>query len=662
MGVTLASDPSSATHATAFAEFTASWERGDYPRAEDFFSRLPADDPSARVELIYHEFCLYEADGFSPAPADYLGRFPDLADRLGRVLGMHDLLTAAGHGEDPPDLPVPGDQIGPYFLLRELGRGGLARVFLAEQADLDDRLVVLKVAARPSTEARLLARASHANIIEVLRHGATADGALHLISMPFLGGANLAEVLAAAGNSGRRSGRDLLAALDRVSAREFRVEGSAGVHRELIASMPYAKAITWIIARVAEALDHADKLGVTHGDLKPANILITADARPLLLDFNLAADWRSCETSDPGGTLAYMAPERLRAVADPKSAPVPRPSDRRRADIYALGLVLHEALTGRSPEVHAARGKAPKIVASALAEARERAGGRRRTSGPGAVRSLGPILARCLAADPQDRYVRMAHLAQDLDLWRADQPPLHASDPPALSASLGQWFARRKTALIAGLTVLSIAVVVAWAAYRVLRMPIKQLAQFKLNKLMDSADPTVFRTRRYGSWQAEDPELVAEAARRHLKDYGVLDPGNWRLRDDVTPLEEADRLDLESWLLTQVWRLASVLADHPDSPDDWRRALTMLEHDPEWIKLAPFESFRRDLRNKLGLADLPQGREAAAPRWLEQFARGLRSRPRPRRRGFEILPRIAGRSARSLLAELSRGGYGGTTQ
>ena len=74
--------------------------------------------------------------------------------------------------------------------------------------------------------------------------------------------------------------------------------------------------MAWITARLAEALDQPISRGVVHGDVKPSNIILTADGNPMLLDFNLARDWSPKEQNRPledsGGTLAYMAPERLR--------------------------------------------------------------------------------------------------------------------------------------------------------------------------------------------------------------------------------------------------------------------------------------------------------------------------------------------------------------
>ena len=203
-------------------------------------------------------------------------------------------------------MPEAGDAIGPYLLRRELGRGSFARVFLAEQTDLADRLVVVKIATRATREPWLLARARHAHIVEILSHAEVDDGAFQLICMPFWGGATLADVLAAPasasdrsvdrGVGGRRSaglrpaaargragpvtGADLLAALDAVAAPEYPSVHPARPAREILAPLPYDRAFAWVIARLAEALDHAAGRDVAHGDVKPSNILLVGRRQP----------------------------------------------------------------------------------------------------------------------------------------------------------------------------------------------------------------------------------------------------------------------------------------------------------------------------------------------------------------------------------------------
>ena len=98
----------------------------------------------------------------------------------------------------------------------------------------------------------------------------------------------------------------------------FRWPKPRGPAREILARSSYDQAIAWIGARLGEALDYAFSRGVVHGDVKPSNILLSADGNPRLLDFNLARDSSGLAPTSPvkdlGGTLAYMAPERLRAL------------------------------------------------------------------------------------------------------------------------------------------------------------------------------------------------------------------------------------------------------------------------------------------------------------------------------------------------------------
>ena len=631
-------DPPAPAHGPSLDEildrFTESWDRGDGPRAEGYLGLLAPGDLS---ELIYREFCLAEESGQGPDPADYLRRFPDQAASLRRLFSLHGAVTASclRRWVDPSrtDLPDAGDEIGPYRLLRELGRGAFARVFLAEQADLGDRLVVVKVSSRPSAEPELLARARHAHIVEVLRRAEadTENGTLHLICMPFLGGATLGDVLKARRRRRAGSGRDLLADLDRASAPEYPASDLPRPAREILAGLSRPATLAWIVARLAEALDHAQARGVTHGDLKPSNILLTADGTPMLFDFNLAVDWRDVGpgggTVDLGGTLAYMAPERLLAIAAGPEAEGrgPRPPERHKADLYALGLVLLEALTGQPPEVPArGRGDA-RALASATAELRRGLPeGRRWAPVPASLR---PILARCLAPDPADRYARGSELARDLDLWRVDRPLAHAAE--SRRSGLRRRVRRARVVLFGIAATLAAAAAVAGLGLIASERSGREKALDRLALILDRADSGAFSFRRLGQWRVDDLGDPAAVAGRQLDRYGVASDPDWRSRDDVRSLPDGDREELEAWLLEQVFRRASALADRPEAPEDWRRAEALLALQIPRAPLAPLIDLRQALRARLQLPPPPptSAGAPAPPAWLASYLAGVAAEP-----------------------------------
>ena len=289
------------------------------PSVDTYLERLDPADSRGAVELIYREFCLVEAAGQKPDISNTCAAFlGTLSARA--IAGFHDAcspsllerwVTPAPLNEN---LPSAGNEVGPYSLRRELGRGSFARVFLAEQVNLENRLVVVKVAVRLTREPWLLARVRHPHIVEVVSHAVVEDCGFHLICMPFLGGATLSTILAERrGRSPGASGRDFFRDLDAVPAAELPSSQAAHPAREILAALSYEQAVAWIGARLADALDHAFTKNVAHGDVKPSNILLAANGNPMLLDFNLAREGSTfgsnCRVDDPGGTLACMAPE-----------------------------------------------------------------------------------------------------------------------------------------------------------------------------------------------------------------------------------------------------------------------------------------------------------------------------------------------------------------
>ncbi len=432
------------------ADLSLRWQAGDRVRVEwyrDRFAPLPAE---TLVALAYEEFCLREDEQGRPEPAEYYRRFPALVGRLRRVLDIHGLV---GHGSttalQQPDpataaLPEAGQTIAGFRLVEELGRGSFARVFRAEERQLADRPVALKVARTGSREPQTLARLQHTNIVPV--HSFRTDPAtgLHLLCMPYFGRVTLARLLEEPQVQAARQGAELLMALDRLDPDAPTGHGSTA-DRRAVAGLPYARAIAWWGARLAEALQHAHDRGVLHRDIKPSNVLLTADGQPMLLDFNLAqttALEADAQAPALGGTLAYMAPEHLEALAggDPDLVDG-------RSDVYALGVVLFETMGSRPFPAPLPTSGTSLTECLRRAAAERRQPPRLRVRHPETPPAFEAVVRRCLAPDPADRYPSAAALAADLKAV-ADDAPLRWGREPLLSRVVrGVRRNRRKIAL-----------------------------------------------------------------------------------------------------------------------------------------------------------------------------------------------------------------------
>jgi serine/threonine protein kinase/Tfp pilus assembly protein PilF len=402
------------------------WGRGERPLTEDYLARHPAllGRPAAVMELIYEEVCLRQEHGEEADPAHFLGRFPQWGEQLRVVLDCHHLL-AEPEAYRPPAV---GETLGEFRLLAELGRGARGRVFLATQLSLAGRPVVLKVTRFGGAEHLSLARLQHTHIVPLYSVQEDAGRQLRALCMPYFGGATLDRLLAALRSTppGRRTGRHLVEAL---RAAQAAVPGSlpvAGPACDFLAGSSYVRAVCWVGACLAEALAYAHERGLVHLDLKPSNVLLAADGQPMLLDFHLARE--PLRPADPapdglGGTPGYMAPEHQAALAAAgERRPLPAGVDGR-ADGYALGVLLYEALAGQPPP------------------ADRPARGLRRLN-PQVTRGLADLLGRCLQADPARRYPGAAALAADLRRHLADLP-LQGVPNRSLAERWAKWRRRR---------------------------------------------------------------------------------------------------------------------------------------------------------------------------------------------------------------------------
>jgi predicted Ser/Thr protein kinase len=318
---------------------------------------------------------------------------------------------------EQPEASRLGQRFGDYELLELIGRGGMGKVYRARQVSLN-RIVALKLihagrfagpqeVARFRQEAEAAAALDHPNIAHIYEVGQREDQ--HYFTMKFVEGQTLSEW------NSRCPERD----------------------------KHWCRAVAKLVAVVARALHHAHKRGVMHRDLKPGNILLDQQGEPFIVDFGLAllVD-RSLDHQRPEGvlgTLAYMAPEQLAGSAKDLTTAV---------DIYSLGCILYELLTGRLPDRMKLLGEGVREVGGAEVSSP-------RTLNRYVDNDLVSICLKCLRKRPEERYDSAAALAEDLERWLRGQPV--AARPVGPATRIAKWTKRHPLKAGASITVLGAA-------------------------------------------------------------------------------------------------------------------------------------------------------------------------------------------------------------
>jgi Flp pilus assembly protein TadD len=457
--------------------------------------------------------------------------------------------------------------------------------------------------------------------------------------MPYLGGTSLAAIFKAldAVPLAQRTGASIVRVIDQVPTRAPTAPPADGPFRRGLEQASFPQAIAWIAACLADALHYAHARGLVHMDLKPSNVLITADGQPMLLDFHLArgpiaAGERVIDHL--GGTPGWMSPEHGEAMeAVSRGLPVPRQVDGR-TDVFALGLMLKEALAVPG----SSRGPAAVF-----------------TRAEGVSMALADITRKCLAPLPRDRYHDANALAEDLRRELKDEP-LRGVRNRALRERWGKWRRRHPGTLggavaMAGLVGLAVAgaVVVADQEQRAQQVRLSLADARKDNQagrhdgalralrradeeargLFDAGrlrqDLQVERARALRGHDAEELHRIADLVRSH---YGIDMPSideaqslarechalwrRWssllRAKDATLPAEAEERIRTDLVEVVAVWAdLRTMLAADGD-PGATKRGLEALFDEAEALcgpRLAL--DLRRPSR---------QGREAdiAAPR------------------------------------------------
>jgi tetratricopeptide (TPR) repeat protein len=325
---------------------------------------------------------------------------------------LREVFRELERGDEPP-APSTGPVVGDFRILRLVGEGGMARVYEAEQLTLGRRVALKILPAHLSLssravdkfhrEARAGARQHHPGIVSVLAVGEAAG--VHYIAQELVG-----------------DGRTLADELERLRRADDLPRG-------------YLRTATGWIADVADALRHAHASGVLHRDVKPSNILMTADGRPMVSDFGLASLEDALAKSDSGGFLGtpyYVSPEqaagRRRELDD-------------RADVFSLGVTLFECLTLARPFDGETTNEVLRKIVSADPQDPRRLN-------PRIPRDLALICLKAIEKEPGARYPSMDAFAEDLRRLLAGEAILARPAGPLRRA--GKWARRHRLPTLVG--------------------------------------------------------------------------------------------------------------------------------------------------------------------------------------------------------------------
>ncbi|MCA9035320.1 MAG: serine/threonine protein kinase [Planctomycetaceae bacterium] len=398
------------------------WAAGLRRLVEDYADDFP-ELTEIPDELIFEEYHVRRSHGDKVTADEICERFPSQRSRLLSVLAVTPSLAKSLQDRlegGAWKTVYPGQQIGDFELLLELGAGAFAKVFYARQRSMQ-RLVALKVSADRGAEGMTLAQLDHEHIVRVYDQLRMPEKELRLLYMQFVAGGTLQNIIQNMRHYSRAewNGRLFLSIIDQVVMDRGGTSPEASDLRHQIEEMSWSHLVCWIGARLASALEYAHRQRVLHRDLKPANILLTAEGSPRLADFNISfgAGLEGVSVTDHfGGSLAYMPPEQLRAV-DPGTN-VDATAVNARSDIYSLGVVLWELLTGERPFIDPQAKSGTIEQLKEMIETRQRGPRLFRGQIPGLeeTRGLSSVLKLCLSFEPEQRPGDALEVERELQL------------------------------------------------------------------------------------------------------------------------------------------------------------------------------------------------------------------------------------------------------
>lgn len=529
--------------------------------------------------------------GERPRPADWIARYPLLASGLQAYFDDLACVSLFDFAANPLDDLRSGAVLGDYELLERVGRGGQGSVWKARLSNAHEIVAALKTMHGPAqddaqaverfrNDARSLARMTHPNIVRVSYVGATA-GRWYLV-MELVEGGSLADHL-----------------------------------ESLRGDIPRAAAI---VEKVARAIHHAHTRadGVIHLDLKPGNILLTADGEPKVTDFGLAirgehsrhravndelgkslpdtVEERSASFARAGivGTLAYMSPEMAAGRWEDVST---------LSDVYGLGAVLYALLTGRPPIANSppsetlTRAIAGEITPPRLVDRR-------------VDRELNAVCLKCLARDPAKRYGSADALANDLHRWRERRATLAGGRPSAWREA--RFWARRHPGRLAAAMLLT--TVLAFLAVRSSFLERRRENADAARQLAGQLDRELRMIRGFTARLAENDALRAAlrpnrdsvtARDRRRAAQAVLDNIDLRILFDLAggnPLVNVLVLDPDGHELADTATKSHDLLPHSFAVRDYVRAFRDRQLPPSHVHVARTFHSIKDGRHKIAVS------------------------------------------------------------
>ncbi len=480
-----------------------------------------------------------------------------------------------------PDMPR---EIGPYHIRSVIGEGGMGIVYLAQQSNPQREVALKLLRAGPGAaalrsrfgrEVRVLGRLEHPGIARIYEAGTatTPGGPVSYFAMEYVRGLRLTD---------------------------YAAKMNLGIPERVE-----------LIAKIADAAQHAHTKGIIHRDLKPANILVadeatsirdashtrSHDAQPKILDFGVARmaepDTQHTALTEAGlliGTVSYMSPEQLSGDNDAVDA---------RSDVYAIGVMLYELLTGCPP--HDIRSKPIPEAARIVRDEDPATLNATMSSGsPRFDRDLETIVARAIARDRDRRYETAAAFADDLRRYLRHEPILAR---PATIAYQVSKFARRHRALVAAALLVIATLVLAVVAMSIVTLAARRDRDTAVRKTAVSEGVSqvllnALTTATPRSSPGKEPRLIDAIA---------------RIEDQADDPDGSRSPEVRAVVLNIVGIIYRERADYAAADRNFTEALRIHRS-----VLAPDDPNLADSLNNLGLLRMRQGRTAEAPPFYQE--------------------------------------------